>query len=97
MVLGAPSVEIQRLPAESKATLSGHDMGETSSLGNPAKYELAKTAGSPHRSRMFHPNSVPAWPPISVISMTCPYRFPVIGFASSTFAAERAVLLVRAR
>ncbi|OUD87531.1 hypothetical protein BC477_06025 [Clavibacter michiganensis subsp. michiganensis] len=36
-MLGAPSVEIQRLPSESNATLSGQLMGETLSFGKPEK------------------------------------------------------------
>ena len=34
---GAPSVEIQRLPTESNARLSGQEIGETWSAGKPAK------------------------------------------------------------
>ena len=55
IVEGAPSVEIQRFPSESNATLSGHEIGETCSFGKPAKYVGVAPAGSPHSSRMLHP------------------------------------------
>jgi len=77
--------------------LSGQEIGDTSSFGKPAKYVYAVFDGSPQSSRMLQPNVSPAWPAVSVSSMTCPKRLPEIGFASSSGEdVPRALLFVSA-
>ena len=53
-------MEIHRLPALSNATLSGQEIGETFSLGNPPKYVPESLVGSPHTSSRFQSKRV-AW------------------------------------
>src|SRR4029453_2582016 len=82
MVEGAPSVEIQRLPTESKATLSGQEIGDTLSAGNPEKYVDVFLAGSPATNSRVQLNLVPVWSGPSVISTMWPSRFSARGLTS---------------
>src|SRR6476659_4591262 len=98
MLEGAPSVEIQRLPTESKATLSGQEIGETWLAGKPAKYADGFFAGSPQTIRRFQVKAVDGWAPVSVSSTVCPSRFVPRGLTSvgpSLPALQRSVLLVQ--
>src|SRR6478736_1173154 len=94
----APSVAIHMLPTESKATLSGQEIGETWSAGKPAKYVEVFLAGSPQTMSRFQANLVEVWSPVSVISTMWPSRFSVRGLTSvapSLPALPRSELLVQ--
>ena len=88
MVPGWPSVEIHRLPTESKARLSGQEIGETLSTGNPEKYAESDLAGSPASSRMRRGASDPAQSPPASRPSSQDSACARTGFRWSSPAAE---------